>query len=162
VISIKYQTSLPRSYAGWLSDIDWKYFVTLHFKDGSKPSVEVATKAVKHLAIRLGAHLNGRRSKTKLSVFPVLEESSGGVPLVHILIGPENSRGRSIGEVHEVIADIWGKQDFCINPKVLGKANRGWFERVDDNKHDVLSYVCKEFKQGKDPVLVDAISLNTK
>ena len=153
---------LELSYAKWLEGVDWKYFVALHFKNGVKPSVEMATKAVKHLAIRLTARLNGRRSNVKLSVFPVLELSSGDSLHVHILIGPENSKGRTVSEVHESIADIWGNRQFCINPKALGQSNRGWFKQVDDNKHDVISYMCKEYKYGKDPVLAEAISLNTK
>ena len=153
---------LELSYAKWLEAVDWKYLVTLHFKDGSKPSVEMATKAVKHLVIRLTACLNGRRSKVRLSVFPVLEQSASGSPHVHLLIGPENAKGRTVNEVHEAIADIWGNRQFCINPKALGQGNRGWFKLVDDNKHDVISYMCKEYGYGKDPVLVEAISLNTK
>lgn len=153
---------IPAEYAKWLEGVDWKYFVALHFKNGVKPTVEMATNAVKHLVIRLTAHLNGRRSKVRLSMFPVLEQSVSGSPHVHLLIGPENSKGRTVNEVHEAIADIWGKRQFCVNPKALGQGNRGWFKLVDDNKHDVITYMCKEYKYGKDPVLAEAISLNTK
>jgi hypothetical protein len=147
-------------YVEWLEDRNWKYLVTLHFKSGFKPSVDVVTRLVNQLTNRLNAVINGKRSCLKLSVFPTLESSIGGIPHVHLLLGPENEREMNTGGIARAISDIWGKQEKCVNPLLLGKKNSGWFKTIDENKCHVISYVCKEFRLGNDPVLIESIKLN--
>lgn len=151
---------LGKEYSGWLSSVEWKYLVTLHFGTGRKPSVEMATRAVKQMTNRLRCSLNGRYSETRLSVFPVLETSKGGVPHVHVLIGSENEKQLSEDGVASEIAKLWAKQEYAVNPLQLGVNNSGWFKPVDSTPEKVVEYLCKEFKSGGDPVLIGALNFN--
>ncbi len=152
--------SIPKAYAQWLSGVDWKYFVTLHFKQGAKVDENFCVNAVKHLMIRLSAVVNGRRNGSDLSVFPVLEESSCGVPHVHLLIGSENDKGICDSIIKSRVAEIWGRYRLCINPLRLGQLNDDWFKLADGQKSRLIEYVCKEYNHGEDPVLVNAMCLD--
>lgn len=138
----------------------WKYLVTLHFGTGRKPSVEMVTRAVKQMTNRLHCALNRRRSKTKLSVFPVLETSKGDVPHVHMLLGAENEKRLSSAAIAEEVARLWAKQEYAVNPLQLGANNEEWFKPIVDTPDKVIEYVCKEFKSGGEPVLVGALNIN--
>lgn len=151
---------LPCAYSSWLSNTEWKYLVTLHFKVGRKPSIEIATRAVKHMTSRLHCALNGRRGKVRLSVFPVLETSKGGVLHVHVLLGAENEKRLSNDGIANEIARLWAKQEYAVNPLQLGANNSGWFKPIVSTPDKVVEYLCKELKSGGDPVLVGALNIN--
>lgn len=155
--------ALLDSYVYWLQHYNWTYFIALHFKSDFQPSKEVAEIKVRNLCTRLNKYLNGRNSNTKLSVFAVAENSKAGVPHVHLFIGAENELCRCMHDIKSAVSYYWSKLSGCINPLSLGKKNNGWFTGTDENKGTVISYMCKEFLAGNDPVLIGALNFpNTK
>jgi hypothetical protein len=150
---------LIKSYVDWLKDYNWKYFVALHFKADFKVNKRLASMKVIQLGTRLHRLLNGTQTNIQLSLFAVYEISNSNVPHVHIFIGPENESNKNIDEIQGAIAYHWGKLTGCLNPLIMGNSNSDWFKNTDENKANVIGYMCKEFKAGHDPVLVEALKL---
>jgi hypothetical protein len=157
--SIKPLNSIGQAYADWLSPIDWKYLITLHFNKSLFVDNAKAVKLVRQWATRLHGSLNRQSGTTTLSLFPVLEVSASGIPHVHVLVGPENTKCKTTTEIFDMAAYAWGRLGGCSNPKSMSN-NRGWFKLVDEHKSQVIEYTTKEYRWHKDPVLVEAISIN--
>jgi hypothetical protein len=151
---------LLNTYIQWINTYKWRFFVTLHFNSSFKATHISTELIVRKFGTRLNNIFNGRNTVENLSLFPVLETSKSGIKHVHILIGHECSKNLNTEIIKGIVAFEWGKLRHCISPSYLGSGNDEWFKIVSEKQETLITYLCKEFKYGTNPVLINALNLN--
>ncbi len=150
---------LKATWADWLSGVEWKYYLTLHFTPSSNVTRQLAVSRLKRLRERLSRLLMGRKHKDQLCFFAVMEQKPGGAPHVHVLVGGDGHKPMGHEELKRYVAGQWGKQDNCVDPYRLGDKNEGWFDMVEPGTElHLLNYNLKSFQYGQDPVLDEVLS----
>lgn len=149
-----------------LDDIRFDWFLTLTFKHAVKDRF-AAVDAIENFLDRLSEKAFGRRSKKRITSFPVIEEGYFDNSLhVHMMIQDPTSKihnpeRRNQFNLRDAVIESWLQASSSAGNPALTAASDEWIKRID-NVGPVVEYMTKQIHStlNSDPIVWDQVSLD--